>query len=220
MNDEAKNSALLNLKDAGEIVDPTLSSKIIFVTLCVLPIITTLLYGGVDTIYLAVISLTSAVILVLWVMDAWSLGELRFSTNLLQLPIIGLLLLGVVQLLPLGDPGLAGDALGIAPSHALSLDQFATRLFVVRLLAYIIFFGAALTFLDSQGRGKKLVLSIVIFGSVLAFFGVLQRLTNPEAIYGIRPDAPGYPVRPIRKSASFCRLHGDDVRHYARASFR
>ena len=198
MNDvEQKNSAFLAVVDASEIGEMTWPSRIIFVLLCALPMITTLLYGGVDTIFLPVLSLTSAVIIVLWIMDAWSLGELRFSTNLLQLPIIGLLVLGVIQLLPLGDPGLDGEALSIAPSHALSLDQFSTRLFVIRLIAYIIFFGAALAFINSQGRTKKLVLSIVIFGSVLAFFGALLRLANTEGIYGIRPTPQAIPFGPF-----------------------
>ena len=157
----------------------------------------TLIYGGVDPIVLGVFSVITAFIFVLWIMDAWSLNELRFSTSPLQLPILGLILIGLVQLLPLGDPGLAGDVLGIAPSKAISVDPFATRLFVVRLLAYLIFFAAALTFIDSQGRAKRAGIAIIIFGSVMAFFGILQRMTSPDAIYWFRPTPQAIPFGPF-----------------------
>ena len=157
----------------------------------------TLIYGGVATLILGVLSLVAAFILVLWIMDAWSLGELRFSTNPLQLPIIGLILIGIVQLLPFGDPGLAVDALSIAPSRSISVDPFTTRLFVIRLLAYLIFFAASSTFIDSQGRAKRAAIAIVTFGSLLAFVGILQRMTSPDAIYWFRPTPQAIPFGPF-----------------------
>ena len=173
--------------DAEENIAPSWPSKVVFVTLCALPMFATLIYGGADPIILGVFSVVTAIIIVLWIMDAWSLGELRFSMSPLQLPIIGLILIGIVQLLPLGDPGLGRDVLSIAPSTAISVDPYATRLFVIRLLAYLIFLAAALTFIDSQGRAKRAAIAIVIFGSLLAFVGILQRMTSPDAIYWFRP---------------------------------
>ena len=66
----------LQIYDAGEILTPTRPSKVVFVTLCALPMFATLIYGGVDTIVLGVFSVITAFIFVLWIMDAWSLGEL------------------------------------------------------------------------------------------------------------------------------------------------
>ena len=87
--------------------------------------------------------------------------------------------------------------LAFAPSKAISVDPFATRLFVIRLLAYLIFFAAALTFINSQGRAKRAAIAIIIFGSVMAFFGILQRMTSPEAIYWFRPTPQAIPFGPF-----------------------
>jgi hypothetical protein len=189
--------------DADEIIDPSRPSKILYVTLCAFPMSAALLFGGVDIVVLGLFSVIAAFIFVLWVMDAWSIGELRFSTNPLQLPIIGLILIGIVQLLPLGDPAVADGALRIEPSNTLSLDPFSTRLFVLRLIAYLIFFAAALTFIDTRSRAKKAAIAIIIFGALLAFFGILQRLADPQAIYGMRPTPQSIAFGPFMNQHHF-----------------
>ena len=108
--------------DAGEIIDPSRPSKILYVMLCALPMFAALLFGGVDIVVLGLFCVITAFIFVLWVMDAWSIGEFRFSANPLLLPIIGLILIGIVQLLPLGDPAVARYP-GIARAP-ISLDHF------------------------------------------------------------------------------------------------
>ncbi len=60
-------------------------------------------YGTVHYWALGLFNLGGLTILVLWVLDAWTLGTLRVSRNLLQLPLLGALVLGLVQLLPLRD---------------------------------------------------------------------------------------------------------------------
>ena len=172
-------------------------STVLFVFLIAAPAAATLLFGGVDTISGGLLAIATAVIFCIWIVENWKAGEFRFSSNLLQLPIAGLIFLGAIQILPLGDPVLSGGALSIEPSRALSLDPFATRLFVVRLIGYLIFFGAALVYIDSLKRAGKLTSAIVIFVSLLAFFGILQRLANPETIYGMRPTPQAIPFGPF-----------------------
>lgn len=180
-----------------QLADPSRRSTVIFVLICGLPMAATLLYGGVDSVSLGLLSIITAAILVFWLMESWATGEFHFSSNPLQLSIIGLILLGLVQLLPLGGAGIPAGTLSVEPSTALTLDPFATRLFVVRLVAYLIFFAAALSFLPGADRAKKLVVAIVIFGSIVAFIGILQRLADPEAIYGIRQPAMAIPFGPF-----------------------
>lgn len=178
------NLEIYNLETPGY---PNRWSSAIFVTICALPMAVTLLFGGVDTITLGIISVIASVIFLMWFLDARRTGEFRFSTNILLLPVAGLLVLALLQLLPFGDPGISEHVLSAEPSKALTLDPFATRLFVVRFAGYLIFFAAALTFVDSFSRAKTMAVAIVCFGSVLSFFGILQRLADPEAIYGMRP---------------------------------
>src|SRR4051812_35937094 len=103
---------------------PSRISTALFILICVLPIVVTLLYGGGDTISLGLLSLATAAIFCLWIYDAWRTSEFTFSSNLLQAPIAILILLGAIQLLPLSDPGLPSGILGVAASRALTLDPF------------------------------------------------------------------------------------------------
>lgn len=169
----------------------------IFLVLCTVPLLTTLLYGGVDTIVLGLQSVIAALLIVLWVGDAWSSLEARFSTSSLQLPLIGLILIGLLQLLPFGDHEIASGALSIDAANSISLDPFATRMFVVRLVVYLVFFAAALTFIDTSKRARTVAVLIVIFGTLIGFFGILQWLANPEAIYGLRPTPQAKPFGPF-----------------------
>lgn len=173
------------------------ASSSIFVIICILPMITTLLYGGVDAVVLGLQSLAAAAVMILWIRDAWITEGFRFSTNPLQLPIIGLILIGFVQLLPIGDHGVATGLLNVPVASSISLDPFGTRMFTVRLIVYLIFFAAALAFVDSKTRFIRLATLAVIFGSLTGFFGLLQRLANPDAIYGLRPTPQAIPFGPF-----------------------
>src|SRR4051812_36165934 len=79
----------------------TLPSRFAFLLICVAIILSTLAYGTVHYWSLAVFFLGGVTLLTLWVLDSWSLGLIRISRNLLQWPLIGLILIGMIQLLPL-----------------------------------------------------------------------------------------------------------------------
>ncbi|MBC7898598.1 MAG: O-antigen ligase family protein [Saprospiraceae bacterium] len=159
----------------------------IFLLLCATPVFSTLGYGGVDIWAQSFLALAAALVVIFWAADAWRKKEFRFDSGSLQLPIMGLIIIGVVQLLPLSDRGISPELLGTPAAAALSMDPYATRFFVIRLIILFVFFAAALAYIDSRERVKKTVLMTVIFGAVMAFFAILQRLASPEAIYGLRP---------------------------------
>lgn len=171
-------------------------SSAVVVLLCFVPIFATILFGGVDKITWSLLSIFSATIVLLWLADAWKATGLLLNTTAIQLPLIGWLIIGLIQLLPLGSVN-TGDLLTIPASHALSLDPYATRFFVVQLVVYILFFAACLTFINNEGRLKKTLLTVIIFGAVMAFFGILQRLANPDGIYGIRSTPQSIPFGPF-----------------------
>lgn len=179
-------SGALEIADVSIGSVSTRASTAIFVILCVVPVLTTILYGGVDTIVLGIQALIALLIVTLWFRDAFVTGGFRFSTNRLQFPIIGLILIALVQLLPLSVHGVSGEILSSEVARSLSLDPFATQLFIARIFVYLVFFAAALAFIDSSERAGRMAAVIVIFGGLMAFFGILHRLANPEAIYGLR----------------------------------
>jgi O-antigen ligase len=75
----------------------------------------------------------------------------------------------------------------------LSIDPHATRFFLIRLVIFFVFFAAALAFVPQGSRTKRIAVLIVVFGAAIAFFGILQRLTTPESIYGLRPTPQAIP---------------------------
>ena len=181
-------------------------SSAIFFTLCFIVIFSTLLFGAVDPATFSVLAIITAIVIVLWAIDAWLQHGLRFSSSRLQLPVLGLIILGLIQLLPLRGSGIPADLLSVPAAATLSLDPYSTRLFLIRLIISFVFFAAALTFIDSRKRLQNVVLTVIIFGAALAFFGILQRLADPDTIYGIRNSPQSLTFGPFGNQHHFAAL--------------
>lgn len=156
----------------------TFAGRFVFLTICVAIVTTTLAFGTVHYWALAVFSLSAVVIVGFGVADAWTARSLRLSTNSLQWPLLGLVILAVVQLLPLRPVAPDTAGLPVSPSMALSLDPYATRLFIVQVISLLIYFSATLIFTDTPERLRLLVRTITIFGFLLAIFGLTQSFTT------------------------------------------
>lgn len=170
-------------------------SQILFFHLCLIPVFSTILFGGVDNTTWIFIAIFWALVILLWLAEAWRADGLLFDTSPMQLPLIGFLVIGLIQLLPLG--GGTDGVLAVQASQALSLDPYSTRFFLVKIAVYAVFFGACLAFINSERRLTKVVYLVIIFGSLMAFFGILQRLANPEGIYGMRQTVGAIPFGPF-----------------------
>lgn len=161
--------------------------------LCAIVVFSTIAYGAVDVWALSFLSILAAVLACLWCADAWRRREFRVHTSSLQIPLACLLLIGLIQLLPLGNPGISGDLLSMPASSTLSLDPYSTRLFVIHLVIYGLFFAAMLTYLDHRDRLRRMVAFLIIFVSLMAFFAILQRLASLDSIYGLRTSTQAIP---------------------------
>ncbi len=175
--------------------DPTRISSAIFALLCIIPAFATVLFGAVDSATWVIISIFWAVLVCLWLADGWANRGILLNKSSLQIPLLGLLALAIVQLLPLGSG-----------SSSLSLDPYSTRFFVIRLIIFSTFFAAALAYINSERRLKRIVVLIVIFGATMAFFGILQRLANPDGIYGMRLTPQAIPFGPFVNQHHFAAL--------------
>lgn len=163
----------------------TLASRFAFLVICLGIVMSALAYGTVHYWALGLFNLGALTILILWVVDAWQLGTMRVSRNVLQLPLLGALVLGFVQLLPLRD--VVNDAsLAIGLSNTLSFDPYSTRLVLVQLATLLIYFSATLVFVDTPRRLHVIVRTIMIFGFCLALFGMTQSFTSPTKVYWMR----------------------------------
>ncbi|HKO62564.1 MAG TPA: O-antigen ligase family protein [Pyrinomonadaceae bacterium] len=176
-------------------VKHTLASRFAFLTICVAIILSALAYGTVHYWALALFFLGAVAVVILWVVDSWNLGTIRVSRNILQLPLLGMLVLGIVQLLPLRTSSASG--LPVPFVRSLSLDPYSTRLVLVQTCALFVYFAATLVFTDTPKRLRMLVRTIIIFGFLLAIFGLTQSFTSPNKLYWLREMAQSTPFGPF-----------------------
>lgn len=176
---------------------PTVASRALFLMLCAAPVLAALAIGMVDDLSLGLFSLSACIVGWLWLADAWTARELRLSRSLLQWPLLGLILIGAIQLLPVRDANLPAGLLPIPASSALSLDAFATKLMLAQLAAMLVYFAAALTFINTRKRLQTVALAIVVFGFALAVFGVIQYFTSDNKIYWMREPNQATPFGPF-----------------------
>lgn len=170
----------------------TLPSRFIFLGLCLAIVLSALAFGTNHNWALAIFTFGGLAILFLWLLDGWKLGLLRISRNPLQLPLLGMLLLGLIQLLPLRSAE-AVDLLSIPAVKSLSLDPYATTLIVAHVATILVYFSATLVFTDTPHRLRILVRTITIFGFMLAIFGLTQSFTTSKVFW----------VRELAQSTAF-----------------
>lgn len=177
-------------------------SEAVFLLLALILVFAVVAFGAVDAWALGFLTFLSGAIIIFWLADAWRKKEFRCDSSPLQLPLLGLILIGVIQLLPLRSLADANALLSIPAVNTLSLDAYATQFFIIQLFVYVIFFAAALTFIDNQKRLRNIVIAVIAIGAAMAVFGVLQRLAGAgEMIYGVRPTRQAIPF------ASFVNQH-------------
>src|SRR5437879_608393 len=173
----------------------TLASRFAFLLICVTIILSALAYGTVHYWALAVFFLGAVLMLILWLIDGWTLGKIRISRNVLQLPLLGMLLLGLIQLLPLRTSDDIGIS-SVAFVRSVSLDPYSTRFILIQVTALLIYFSASLVFIDTPKRLRLLVRTITIFGFFLAIFGLTQSFTTSK-VYWIRELPQSQPFGPF-----------------------
>ncbi len=165
-------------------------------------VLTTLAYGTVHYWALAVFALSAMGILCLWCVDGLVLRSVLLSRNPLQWTLVGMIVLGLVQLLPLRAPENAG--LSLSPAKALSLDPYATRLVLVQVASLLIYFAATLIFTDTPRRLRTLVRTVMIFAFFLAMFGLTQRRHASLLVSAVVAE---HRLWALHQPPSFCRLY-------------
>src|SRR5947209_7988909 len=92
------------------------------VILCVIIVLSVLLYGAVDTGTFALLALLSFGLVGYWAWNAVSTRELPINLNVVQLPVIALGLVGLIQLLPFGGSSTPAGVLDLKAAASISLD--------------------------------------------------------------------------------------------------
>lgn len=172
---------------------PGFADSAVFVLLLAVPIFANLSFGAVSSGSFTFVALLTLLIPVFWLVDTFRGGRLKMELDLTQAVILGLILLGIFQLLPLVSAQVPKGVIDVPVSASISFDPNSTRLAVSRLFIFLVYFSAALAFLNSVKRVKKTVVVLLVFGSLMSFFAILQFLSDPGAIYGIEPAAQARP---------------------------
>jgi O-antigen ligase len=181
-------------------------STMAFVLLAVIPIVAAAAYGSVDAWALGLQALLIAVLTLVWLGDVLIKGRLELNFNLSPLPLFVLICVGIIQLLPLFDPVISDTLIKSDVSGTISMDPFATGFAVAQLVIYLLYFLAALHFLNTASRLRGMVYTVVVFCAFAAFFGILQFLAKPDAIYGLRPTPWAEPFGPYVNKHHFAAL--------------
>ena len=177
----------------------TLASRAIFFVLCATIILTTLAYGTVHQPVLALFYLSAILVAGFWAWDSMASGAFRFSKSWTQFPLIGAIIFGLIQIIPFGS---LSEIAGVSgASRTISWDVNATQVAVVTFFTLLLYFSAALAFIDKPKRLRNLTYLIIFFGFLYAFFAVIQYLLSPTKIYGV------YEARSAQPFGSFVNRH-------------
>lgn len=200
MLDKLSTDVLASVQNISE-KKTTAASRVVVFLILLLTILATVLFGMVDAGTLALFCLGAGLIGWLWLIDAAKSGELRYSRNSLQLPIIGLIIIGLIQLLPLRFAPLPENLLSVPASRALSLDAFATRLAIAQLAAMLVCFAAALVFINTGKRLRIVSTTMIVLGFLMAVIGIIQYFGGDGKALWIRESTQAIPF------ASFINRH-------------
>lgn len=161
----------------------SLLNKIAFVLICVVYVMSTLLYGAVHQPIISAFYLLTAITTILCMIDVFANKETHISSELLQLPLYLMGIYGLIQIIPFGS---LAETAGVADiPRTISLDPFPTQVSAIHYLILGFFFSCALLTVNSAARIKRLATLIILFGSVYAFYAILQSVLSPNAIYGL-----------------------------------
>ncbi len=161
----------------------TWANRLGFFLIAAIVIFTTIAYGTVHQPVLAVFYVMVAAAVLLWAIDCFVSGAVRFSPNLMPLALLAAGIYAFIQVIPFGST--AGTAGVEGLPRTISLDPFATQVTAIHFLALFLLFSVTLVLLDSASRIRKLALVIAVFGFAYAFFAILQSVLSPLKIYGI-----------------------------------
>lgn len=133
----------------------------------ILLIVTPLPYGSVEAWSTALWELAVLGLLLLWGVEVLKRGRLGVGGGWIAWPMVGLLLLGLIQLMPILPPGTSGR-------ETITIDSFATTQAVIRIAASIAFFLLVATFVNTDQRRTIAVNTILAVCALVALVGIGQ----------------------------------------------
>lgn len=151
-----------------------------------------LAFGGVEVWSESVVEIGAAALLVLWAAIAYGQPEVKLEWNPLNWPLLGLIGIGLLQLL-----------------FRTTAYAYFTRTELLNLTAYLIVFFLAAQVFRKRRELTGLAWFLILLGFVVSLFGIIQHFTSSSKIYWYLELPPGRrSFWSLRESEPFRRVHG------------
>jgi O-antigen ligase len=170
-----------------------------------IPLLATLLFGAVEPWSLALVGCLTAVAFVIFVARFEGLPGYETSSRTILAAAVAVFAYGIFQLVPFPagiirfiHPALSGllvlppdlptaAAVSRYPSfHSLSIYPFATEMELARIVVYLMLFATVAFGMEDRKDIHRLIRLLIIFGFILAIFGIIQKAAWNEKIYWFR----------------------------------
>ena len=125
-----------------------------------------LAFGGVEVWSESVVEIGAAALLVLWAAIAYGQPEVKLEWNPLNWPLLGLIGIGLLQLL-----------------FRTTAYAYFTRTELLNLTAYLIVFFLAAQVFRKRRELTGLAWFLILLGFVVSLFGIIQHFTSSSKIY-------------------------------------
>jgi O-antigen ligase len=160
-------------------------SKIVFVSLLGLIVLTAIPYGTSHAWWKALFICVVFTLAILWLLeglisDAW----LKDSWPL-ALPLAALALFSLLQTLPFGNQSINPAGINFAPWNAVSADPYQTRFFVLKLLALTIAGVLLFRYAATERRLRTMINVVIGVAVVSAIFGILRQTMQHSTGFGL-----------------------------------
>jgi hypothetical protein len=139
--------------------------KFIYFALLALLVVTPLPYGAVESWSIALWEIGVFGVIGLWALLAVQQGKLDITFNPLAWPMLGLLVVAIIQILPNSTAG----------RSTISFSPFATSQFAIKLFASTCFLLLFATFVNTDERRATAVKAIIAVCTLIALIGIGQR---------------------------------------------
>jgi O-antigen ligase len=152
----------------------TLLDRVIFYGLIALIVLTAFPYGTVDPWSEALFEGAVFFFVILWIVHGLIDGSWQIGGARLIAPLVGLIVLAVVQSIAWWQVDSAGEKV----RFALSADPFETRAFAFRMAALVLALALVLRFTSDTKRLGILVHTIIAVALASALFGITRQATQ------------------------------------------
>ena len=149
------------------------------VGLCMLIAFSVLAFGTVQVWSESILEMGAALLFVYWALVAWRTADAKIEWNPLNVPLLGLIGIGLLQLLFHG-----------------SAYPFLTRVQLLKLAAYFIVFFLSAQAFRSRGDLTMLAWCVIIFCFAVSVLTIIQHFTAGQTIYWVEQVNGSEPYGP------------------------